>query len=275
MNPQQLVAHALTRSVKLSRAQAAAILAHHGDGAAEQITRGGALIDLAGAMGRTIDIGGALIMLEFADQDYDLAAQRLIDDIRSTRQRIFNAEFDRLEKLFWAREAQSRHSQFMAEVSGGALGWQAAILLLAVEHAGLKHPDAKAYRKRLAAAVGAEMGRRFPGRREADWRVIDHGYRESLQQHTGAQESAHEAVVDTMIREEEAARRLVTDRIPRLEQQINALRSPILVRDVTRILDKMRKRLQTEADAEGWQPNIEAYRDQVLQAARDHALSAS
>lgn len=274
MSPQQLVAYAITRSVKLNRAQAAAIIAHHRHAAPEQISRAGALIDLAGALGRNLDLGGALVHLERHHEDYDQAAESLVYEIRNRQQQVFNVEFTRLEKLYWSRDAKARHAAFTAELSAGALGWQASMLLLAAEDAGLTKPDARAYRKALATVVGDEMGRRFPTRPEAEWNVVDAEYGETLERVTGSSVSPHDNVIRTAMRDEQTVRELVTNRNPELAQKIGALRSQALVKDVTRILDKIRRRLEVQAD-QGWVVDIERYREHVIEAARHHALQAA
>jgi hypothetical protein len=263
VNAQQLVAFAKTRDVTLTRAEATALVAHYGADLVEDlVAMAGSLMDLAGALGRELQLGGALEQLRRFKHCYDDAAAHLLEQTQAHRSRVFSAEFTRLEKDFWTREARARHATLAGLSRAGTLGFQVSLLLRAAEDAGL---DAASYRAKLSGIVETEVGRRYPVRREAAWQVVD-------------PDSGHAQRVQQAIRDEQQARDLVLLRRPELARRVDALgvdgfASVRLKREVRRVLNQIRTQLSERA-AEGWMAQPELYMEQVVQAAASIARTA-
>lgn len=254
---------AADRGITLDDAAADFLTKSRGQLAAEElVAAAGALIDLASALGQDLDQPAAFRRMDAAAGDYQLAAQRIIEPVRRRRQHVYCCEFSRLERKLYAGDAKARHAVFVGHLAGGSLGWQTSMLLRAADDAGLVQPGPERYRMDLLAAVGAEIERRYPVRREAEWQVI------------GEDTLAHAKIVREEIRREQQARDLVLGRRPELAQRIDALRSGNLIADVERILRKIRKRLAKRAE-QGWMADPGRYEREVIEGAVQAATEAS
>ncbi len=194
--------------------------------------------------------------------EYEAAARDIIEPFRRRRQAAFGGAWSRLERQLYAGDAKARHAVFVGHLAGGSLGWQTSMLLQAAEDAGLVKPDVAMLRKRLHSIVGAEIERRYPVRREAEWQVVTE------------ETAAHVQLVKDEMRKEQEARDLVLGRRPELAQRIDALRSKGMVRDVEAVLRGIRQRLAKRAD-EGWVADPERYEREVVQAAAHATQIAS
>lgn len=259
----QLVAHATDRGLTLDVDTATFLIRARGEQPARDLVDGaGALIDLSSALGHDLDQAAAFRRLDAAAGDYQTAALRIIEPFRRHRQHTFACAWSENERKLYAGDAKARHAVFVGHLAGGSLGWQASMLLQAAGDASLQQPGVDGYRVELLRAVGAEIDRRYPVRREALWQVI------------GEDTLAHAQIVRAEIRREQQARDLVLGRRPELAQRIDALRSSFLVRDVDRVLRRIRKRLAQRAD-EGWIADPERYAREVIATALEAACEAS
>lgn len=264
MNAAALSALALELDVALDETAAQRLIRRRGVDDAEQLVRGGAaLVDLASALGQDLDLPRAMLRLVDAGLIYELAADRILEPVRRRKQRVFVSEYNRLETAFFGDEAKARHAVFIGHVTGKPLGYEASMLLRAADDAGLQAPDAAAYRAKIVRAVGGEIERRYPVRREADWQVID-------------PDSSHPDKVKAAMVEEQRARDLALAKRPELAQRIDALASSSRMRrEVRAVLDKIRKRLAGLANQGAWYADPERYAREVIQPAADAARRAS
>ncbi len=259
----QLAELATARGIHLDDQAADFLIKARGERAASNFVEGAAtLIDLASALGQDLDQAAAFRRMDAAAGEYELAAQRILDPFRQRRQHVFGCEWTRAERELYANDAKARHAVFVGHLAGGSLGWQTSMLLQAAGDAGLVQPGVTEYRMSLMRAVGAEIERRYPVRREAEWQVV------------GEDTLAHAEIVRAEIRREQQARNLVLGRRPELAQRIDALRSGRLISDVERILRAIRKRLAQRAE-EGWMADPERYEREVIQGALEAAREAS
>lgn len=164
------------------------------------------------------------------------------------------------EAEYRAREARARHAAFHAEIKAASLGTRTTILLLAAADAELAKPSVIEYRIKLVQLVGVEVRRRYPERRQEEWEVIT--------------DTPHQAILDAARKAEREARDLVLLRRPELAQKIDAFRCRRLERGVTDVHLHIRGRL-VESMSEGWQPNPERYRREVLEGALEHRTEAA
>jgi hypothetical protein len=259
----ELLALAAERGVPMTDRQARRLRARLGEQAARDRVEGiGALMDLASALGRDLSAKGAAFRLDAAAGSYDVASAALVYEIRSRRERVFVIEMNRNERRLYAQDAHVRHeAQFGSE---GSLGFRASMLLLAVEDAGLRKPDADGYRLKLTHAVDREIGRRYPSRPQERVEVID----------ADQQNTRHRQLVTAAIAEERQARDDVLKKVPELQQRIDALASRTLRLEVEQLLREMQKRITQKAVSEGWRPNPDRYRQLVIDAAWEAARAA-
>ncbi|MEJ7824896.1 MAG: hypothetical protein WKF48_05680 [Solirubrobacteraceae bacterium] len=222
----------------------------------------GALMTLAGALKQGLGQAAAFRKMDAAGGDYDRAVAPLLERERRRRERRFGAEWARLERALYEHDAKARHAVFVGHLAGGSLGWQTSMLLQAADDASLSKPDAWTLRVRLSGIVGAEINRRFPVRREAEWMVV------------GEDHQKHAELVREQIRAEQQARDLVLGRRPELAQRIDALRSAQMVKDVEAVLRSIRKRLSQRAE-QGWVADPERYQREVVESAAEAARQAS
>lgn len=253
---------AVDRGIVLNEDAAGFLIASRGRLGAETLVAGAAaLIDLASAIGHDLDQAGAFRRIDAAG-GYELAAERIIAPERQRRSRAFGAEWSRLEKAYYSSDAWGRHAVFVGHLAGGSLGWQTSMLLQAARDAALTAPGERELRARLTRIVGAEIGRRYPVRREAEWQVV------------GEDTAKHAELVRAEIRREQQARDLVLGRRPELAQRIDALQSGRLVHDVNKILRGVRQRLAKRAN-EGWVADPERYEREVVNEAAHAVREAS
>jgi hypothetical protein len=252
-----LIEYAGERGLKLTRAGAQKLRRDRGEeGARDRIDSIAALVTLASALGIELTDLAAARRLDAVKGNYDRARERLVAVDRARREGIFSREWARLEDAFYMADARKRHAVFVGHLQHGPLGWQASMLLLAAHDAGLRSPNASAYRVRLERMVGAEIERRYPDRRETEWEVVD-------------PDSRHSEILKQAISDERAARDLALLRRPELRQRIDTLTdSNVLRRDVERVLNEIRRRLANSAE-EGWHPNPDRYLEDVVQPAAD------
>lgn len=264
MTAAALSAFARDLEVELDETAAQRLIRRRGTDEAEQLVRGGAaLVHLAGALGQDLDLPRAILRLVDASLIYELAADRILEPVRRRKQRVFVSEYNRLEAAFFGDEAKARHAVFIGHLIGKPLGYEASMLLRAAADAGLQAPDAAAYRAKIARAVGGEIERRYPVRREANWQVID-------------PDSSHPEKVRAAMAQEQRARDLALAKRPELAQRIDALSSSSRMRrEVACTLQKIRKRLAGLANQGAWYADPERYAREVIQPAADAARRAS
>lgn len=264
MTAAKLSALATELDVELDETAAQRLIRLRGAQQAEQLVRGGAaLVSLASAIGKDLELPRAMLRLLDAGMVYELAADRMLAPVRRRKQHKFATEYSRLEAAFFGDEAKARHAVFVGHLIGKPLGYEASMLLRAAEDAGLEAPDAAAYRAKISRAVGGEIERRYPVRREADWQVID-------------PDSAHPPRVKKAMVEEQRARDLALAKRPELAQRIDALASSSRMRrEVRAVLEKIRKRLADLANDGAWVADPELYEREVIQPAAEAARRAS
>lgn len=261
MIPQQLVTVAQERGMPLGEAVAATMLAQRGPAAAvEHVEAAATLIDLASALGFDLARLAATRLLDRHDGVYEAARDDLIRTHQARRDRAFSVEYNRCERRYRSKDARARHAVLMGDLATGTLGYQAAMLLVAAEDAGLEHDekrgllDADGYRKRLVDLVALTVAVRYPVRKEPPWSVIRHGV------------DLYGERVRAEIKEEREARDVVWDERASLRSKIDRIHTKRLQSDVNKVLVSIRKRLAKRAE-EGWRADPERYRREVLEAA--------
>lgn len=147
------------------------------------------------------------------------------------------------------------------DLTVGGLGYQASMLLVAAEDAGL---DADGYRAKLVNWTGAAINRLYPVHDEPDVRVID----------PEAPPSRHPGLLAAARDQERQARELAAGRIPDLAVRIDRLRDRRLKSDVRRLLNQIRKELAKRRD-EGWMADPVAYEEKVILPAAEAARRAA
>lgn len=190
------------------------------------------------------------------------AVEQLQNDIARRRNRVMAVRWSQLERELWRRDAAARHAHITrSRADQGALAWQVEMLLAAARDAGVDSKVVDRARADIRMFVNREIARRFPVRDDG-WTVQREG-------------SRHAELVATATRDERAVRELALRRRPELHRQIEALSdSPRLRREIGGVLDRLRELLDVQV-AEGWRPDPQRYRREVVMRARDEALAVT
>lgn len=225
-------------------------------GARDRIAAGAALVALSSALGAPLTPLAALRRLDAAGGKYNVAAARLVGAHETSVSRLYEIEWNRLERQLYANDARARHAPVLG-AAGGQLGWQSEILLACAADVGLTDPDADAYRRRLRNLVDIEIERRYP--------IRDVGVRVDI---AGEPPSRHSTLVDRAEHDDRDARRLALARRPALGQVIDACAdSPRARGGIVKVLNEIRVRLGQRALEENWRPDPQRYRREVIEKA--------
>lgn len=232
-----------------------------------------ALVVLASALEWNLTQLGAARRLDAVGGDYDVARGRLIGEIEARRSGVFAREWSRLEIRYYSRDAHVRYAAFFADLDEEArLGYRTSMLLVAAADAELRKPDAEKYRIDVTRAVGMELQRRYPSRRQEEWEVLAD---EDVN-------SRHREIQAKAIADERHAREMVLKKLPELQQRIELLADSLTMRtSIEQILREIRRRLEEKAAdprggiEHGWSPNPARYRREVADAARETAARSA
>lgn len=264
-----LLARARELGVELTARGAWKLRARVGEQAArDRVEAIGALLALADRWEVDLSSDVARRRLDAAGGDYDVAAGKLVAEVKARKQRVFSAEAVRLEAELYARDARARHAAFLAGALGRAAfvsspGTEAELLLVAAADAGLTDPGPADYVRELAGVVTAELERLHPPRRSGEWQVLD------------ADGPGHGARVAEAERAEQRARDMLFARRPSLGQRIDRLAaSPGMRTRVGEVLQRIRVRLAEREEAGSWRPDPERYWREVVEAAADEVRAA-